>query len=210
MDKIRLGLFDIFAYLLPGSFLLFSLVVVFNPEIKELGDMIMPFRNLSLSTGIILILASYILGFALHVPGWWLLQIIGLKIWKRFKYKTTQLEELKDRSKNMVLVRELSKSNARYIELWYALSSMSRTFSLAFVLFSIVSVIKSARPDASGPWILLGAIMLFFSVVLLYRSAQAYSWAVRDLKNAVDQLYLKDRARMMIDFEQEEAIHKEV
>ncbi len=210
MDKIRLGLFDIFAYLLPGSFLLFSLVVVFNPDIKELGDMIIPFRNLSLSTGIILILASYILGFALHVPGWWLLQFIGLKIWKRFKYKTTQLEELKDRSKNIVLVRELSKSNARYIELWYALSSMSRTFSLAFVLFSIVSVIKSAQPDASGPWILLGAIMLFFSVVLLYRSAQAYSWAVRDLKNAVDQLYLKDRARMMIDFEQEETIHKEV
>ncbi len=211
MDKIRLGLFDIFAYLLPGSFVIFSMVVLGDSEIHTLPEMIRPFQNLSLSTGIVLALAAYIVGFAVHVPGWWLLQFVGLKIWKRFRYKTMQREEMKDRSKHMVLVRELSKSNARYIELWYALSSMSRTFSLGFFLFSMISIIKAFSTSVHLPsWISIGILSLFFSFVMLYRSAQAYSWAIRDLNNAVTQLHLKDRVRNMVQFEDDESLHMEV
>jgi len=194
MDKIRLGFFDIFAYLIPGAGMLFSLVVWASPGIQELGDMLMPFKELSLSAGILLVLASYMVGFALHVPGWWLLQYVGLNIWKSYKRKTTQEEENRVRSKNMVLVREYSKANARYIELWYALSSMARTLSLTFLFFSIVCMVKGAYAAQGRPWFLLAIGLVFFSVVLLYRAAQSYSWAVRDLKNTVSQLNLKERA----------------
>ena len=194
MDKIRLGFFDIFAYLLPGCGMLFSLVVWASPAIQEVGDMLMPFKELSLSAGILLVLASYMVGFALHVPGWWLLQYIGLNIWKSYKRKTSREEEYKVRSKNMVLVREYSKANARYIELWYALSSMARALSLTFLFFSFVCVVKGAYAAQGRAWYMMAIGLVFFSIVLLYRAAQSYSWAVRDLKNTVSQLNLKERA----------------
>ena len=200
MDKIRLGLFDIFAYLLPGCCMLFSMVVAASSDIQSLDHLLIPFKELSLSEGILLVLASYMVGFALHVPGWWLLKYIGLNIWREFKRRTSQESEFKERNKNTVLVREYSKVNARYIELWYALSSMARTLSLTFLFFAVVSVVKGFRVSGedSSSWFFLALGLFFFSFVLLYRAAQSFSWAVRDIRNTVKQLHLKEKARLMV------------
>ncbi|MEM6629801.1 MAG: hypothetical protein AAF694_09010 [Bacteroidota bacterium] len=212
MDKIRLGLFDIFAYLLPGCCMLFSIVVAASGDIQSLDHMLNPFKELSISEGILLVLASYMVGFALHVPGWWLLRYLGLNIWKEYKRRTSQEREFKERNKNTVLVREYSKVNARYIELWYALSSMARTLSLTFLFFAIVAIIKGFRVTngESSSWFFLALGLFFFSFVLLYRAAQSYSWAVRDIRNTVKQLHLKEKARFMVfgeeDQEEEELL----
>lgn len=204
MDKIRLGLFDIFAYLLPGCFTLFSLVVLASPGIDCLAEMLDPFKGLSLSEGILLVLASYMLGFAMHIPGWWMLRYVGLNIWKTYKRRTSHLQEIKERNKNTVLVREFSKVNARYVELWYALSSMARTLSLSFLFFAVVALIKAFSVEGKAPWIWLAVGLFFFSFVLLYRGAQAYSWAVRDLRNTVKVLHLKEKADRMMPGDVEE------
>ena len=210
MDKIRLGLFDIFAYLLPGCFTLFSLVVLASPGIEHLGQMLDPFKNLNISEGILLVLASYMIGFALHIPGWWMLKYIGLNIWKHYKRRTHKPDEIKERNKNTILVREYSRVNSRYIELWYALSSMARTLSLSCLFFSLVAIIKgftvgknSAIEVSGAPWFWLALGLFFFAFVLLYCGAQAYSWAVRDLRNTVKVLHLKKKAELLIPWEGE-------
>jgi len=209
MDKIRLGLFDLFAYLLPGSFGLFSVIIWINEAVQSVDQLAEPFKNLTLSMGIVMILGAYILGFALHVPGWWLLQFVGLRIWKKYKIKTSQPSELKERSKHAVLVRELSKANARYVELWYALSGMSRTLALTFVILGGISLYKDILTAYTTQWLILMLCMLILAIVLLYRAAQTYSWAIRDLKNSVEQLYLKERAQQLRSQEEIQWVYEE-
>lgn len=191
MEKIKYTLFDFFGFVLPGSFLLFSAIIILNSNVQGINDIIKPFENISLSTFTIGLVAAYLVGNGVHNLGYWIHIKIGLKLWQ---IPRSYLHSKLPPAKMDALIREFSPRNADTLDLWNALRAMSHNLSLGFLLFGLTGIIKLIEYSNQWmEWSIITIISLIFSVQCLKRAFFYQVWYHRDRKAVFEVLKLSDK-----------------
>lgn len=177
MEHLKYGIFDLFVFVIPGVFFLFSGFYV------ETFDLLHPDLMLrksffteafSLFQGLVFLANAYVAGFVLSSIG-----NIMLKGYERITRQKPGKGE--DKTSKYVLVRHFSKANLTYIEMWNMLKNLSTTLAASVLILSIYYFFKF-EPFAG--WHLTGGLLLF--LFLLNRAAVYHRWAIGDL-NATNQ-----------------------
>ncbi|MEM9341046.1 MAG: hypothetical protein AAGA66_20100, partial [Bacteroidota bacterium] len=112
MEKIKIGLFDAFGFILPGTILLMSILIALTPDLNTLESIQkikLTFDLGNLSLGLVV---AYVIGYATHNFGYYLHSRVGLKIWKLPNDLYTDVAG----SQMNVLLREKSPNNMEYLE----------------------------------------------------------------------------------------------
>lgn len=181
--------FDFFGHVLPGSVIIFSISLL-HPSNDSLTLIYENAGNINSGTATAIIIASYIIGFAVNPFGRYLYRSLGFKLWN------SQLKNEVDMfvSDKFVLVRQYSPENFKKIEAWFTYCAMSHNLSIACLILFLVSGVKILfQSDPLYRWIpiLILSLLLFF--VFLYRAVQFYQWANHDLNATISQLNLGDK-----------------
>jgi len=196
MDKLKFGLFDIFAYTIPGVFVVFIFylltVDLSNSVLNCIEINIKIVSGISFNVILLTIFISYILGFALHFLGYNYFNLVGKKIFRN-KIKGKE-QSLSTNEKKFVLVRHYSKENFVFVEQWYTFRGMSFNLSLVFLFIGIVLLIKMIiilqfRLD----WILVTLGFLLLSLVTLRRAITFHRWSHETLDEAINSLDLENK-----------------
>jgi len=193
MEKIKFSVFDIFAYVIPGAVALLASIILTDPSIKRLVDLSKPFQNMDLGVGIAVIVAAYVIGFAIDSPGSWLYYSIGCKVFgPPYKPAKNGLSN----SQKRALVRQFSPENYSYAQLWKVTKTMSHNLSLSTFILAVVSTVQAFRVPTPGrtEWIVLSVVTFLLSVILLHRAHVFDTWHYNDLSNTVQALYLEKKA----------------
>lgn len=188
MENLRLSIFDTFAYVLPGLVVLFAIILVLDPAINQITDIISIFSNINASAAIAGIAGAYIIGFGVDSLGNWLYKFLGFKLWGP-PYIQGSVPILTARA----LVREYSSENHRYLQTWKVMSTMSHNLSLAMIVLMIATLIQAIM-SRSLDWGLLSLFSLVFAAIFLHRAHNFDHMHYRDLAEAVDCLHLQKRA----------------
>jgi hypothetical protein len=193
MDKIKFSIFDLFAYLIPGSIILLAFTIIFNPSLTNVADLGKQFKGIDISTGLVAIIVSYVIGFAADSVGSWLYIYIACK------FLGSPKPEIKDGltfSEQRALVRQFSPENFQSIHNWKVLKTMSHNLSCAFLILMLSIFIETFQAVAGQKfqWFLLTLITLFMSIIFMYRAHIFDTWHYRNLATTVKALHLEKRA----------------
>lgn len=179
MEYIKYGIFDLFVFLIPGCFFLFSGCYIENFDLAHPALMISrSFFTASISffQGTVLIAVSYVTGF--------LLSTIGNLTLKLYELVTRQnIPKAESKSKKYVLVRHFSQPNQHYIEMWNMLKNFSSAISASTLILSIYYRIKFD----SFTWLHFSFSLILF-LFLLNRAATYHRWAINDLSAGDENL----------------------
>lgn len=195
MDKLKFGLFDIFVYTIPGVFVVFIFYLLYVDMSNSVSNFIENGTkiagNISFNIVLLLIFASYILGFALHFFGYNYFNLIKKIFRKKFRGKE---QSLSTNEKKFVLVRHYSKENFVFVEQWYTFRGMSFNLSLVFLLIFTVLLIKMIlilhfRLD----WVLVSLGFFLLSLVTLRRAITFHRWSHETLDEAINTLDLTNK-----------------
>lgn len=191
MEKIKIGLFDFFGYIIPGALILFSLATLLDKDTSQVYYMYEILNKLTLTTTISLTIISYVIGVSSHSIGYALYRFITPKLWKNRKAESYLFEY--DRSKYLVLAREYSPNNMKYIEEWIAKRALCYNLSVGLLMFSVVGVIKILQnPNNYLQWLILCICVISLSILLLRRATSFDKWYLTDLYNTVEELNLRN------------------
>jgi hypothetical protein len=193
MDNIKFSIFDFFAYLIPGSIVLLAFTVIFSSSLTKVSDLGNQFQGIDISTGLVAVIVSYVIGFAVDSVGSWLYTHTACKILGSPKPK---VEDSLDFSEQRVLLRQFSPDNFQAIHNWKVLKTMSHNLSCAFfiLMLSILVKIFQAAADQRFEWLLLAVIALFMSIVFMHRAHVFDTWHYKNLQITVKALHLEKRA----------------
>ena len=98
MEKIKLGLFDIFAYLLPGIFILFSFYLLINETNDVIVLLFSVISSMNFATAMVTLVACYICGFLGQFVAYELFKILSKLFWKkRMANNETSFGKLEDK-----------------------------------------------------------------------------------------------------------------
>jgi hypothetical protein len=196
MDKLKFGLFDIFVYTIPGTILLLT---IYLTTIDLTIGVLVTISNLTKTIGaisfnvvLLIILVSYILGFALHFLGYNFFNRVGKRIWKKLlRGKEQSLSTIEQR---FVLVRHYSKENFAFVEQWYTFRAMSFNLSLVFLLTGMLILIKILlKLHFSFDWSIVILSSFLLSLILLRRAITFHLWSHNTLNEAVNTLGLLNK-----------------
>jgi uncharacterized membrane protein len=190
MESVKLSVFDIFVYLLPGLVCLTAIYIPFNPSITSLAGLAQSFKNIGLSTAVMALIAAYIVGHVADNQGSWLYYKIGCRVWGQPHPKVGHPSL--SRAQQRALVRQYSPENYLYIQTWKLLKNMSHNLSFAFLMVMIVSAIRFAQ-IWSIDWAFLVIVSLIFMWSFLYRSHVYDTWHYKELLETVNGLRLEDK-----------------
>lgn len=172
MEHIKYGIFDLFVFVIPGAFFLFSSYYIENFDLTHPELMISKSffaESVSVFQSLTFVAISYVVGF--------ILSSIGNVNLKMYEWLTRQrIGKDEEKSEKYVLVRHFSKANLNYIEMWNMLKNLSSTVASAILLLSIYYFIKFD----SFNW-LYGASGLLTFFFLLNRAAIYHRWVIGDL-----------------------------
>ena len=125
-DLVKLT-YDVFGHVIPGMIIFFSLSLFYAPQ--DLISWLDTKAAIVADKGSVIIIISYIIGFAINPFGKYIYQNLGKKLWpKKEKYKVEKREKhnvlMKVKynvemgvSDNFILIREKSPKNFEYIEM---------------------------------------------------------------------------------------------
>lgn len=186
MENIKYGLFDLFAYAIPGSLIIIICYIVnqFNIcdntfEITSLLDI-----DIKLIIFVTFVVLSYATGYTSSILGD-LLLIIVEKIFKQPKPKHTS--ELNNSTK-YALLRELSPQNFRYVEQWNVLKKM--TSNLSFVILFLNIYLLICMECYKWYYFFFGLVIF---VILISKTWKYHNWAIIDLDNAIHIFDLQNK-----------------
>ncbi len=196
MDKIFSSAFDFFAYALPGTFILISLAL-FYPTFLSPLDLL----QLKPDTTQLAVCATvgYLLGFALNNVGRFIYKKYGKIIWPQY-FKFEDLDTHLNISEKYALIRELSPTNFKYIEIWNVFCSMSHNMALSCALLFIISLIKLVFFKISTlylDWVLVAFVSLLLFFLFLHRAVVFYSWAATDINATIKCLKLREKVGLI-------------
>jgi hypothetical protein len=178
MGQIRLGLFDLFSYIIPGiAIIIFMGLAVHLLDIAQLQ---MLFASLTLESAVVYIFLGYVVGFitegmAIRYVSLILDRVkgnVGERVLAKFKEAHPETK-IKNFDINYVysFVEVNSPKSIEKADTFFALGSLARNLSFAFLLFGVTSLVR---------YIILGNTVLwlygisFLSIVLsLYLVFQA-------------------------------------
>lgn len=206
--------YDFFGHVIPGMIVFFSLSLLYAPIAPdELFTWLGTNAKIEAGDGSVIIIISYIIGFAMNPFGKYVYINLGKKLWpKKEKYKVEKREKhnvlMKEKYKvemgvsdNFILIREKSPTNFEYIERWFTYCAMAHNLAIGSLVLALVSVFKIITIIIEwrdfycylNIWlpILLFSIFLFF--VLLYRAVIFSIWGADDLYATVSRCLQEEK-----------------
>ncbi len=179
MDKIFHSTFDFFTHVLPGFAVLCAFFIMF-PEMNYPQQYLELAGKMNIGSGVFVLVASYLIGFAINPIGRWIYKTVNKTI-DKYGVKIVTDEKTKQPRKvfklfflewfsgepyqnidlfisdKFVLIRELNPANFRYVETCGNCSAITRPTPISggccWLLRSCVSLFSSTGPlnSASGP-----------------------------------------------------------
>ena len=185
MENIKLDLFDIFGYLIPGSILLFAGWVLCDSSIVSVSNISQSLGKIDSKIGAIFLLVSYSIGFAGHY--------FGSKYYmyhnKLFGFKELEVEKATEK---WILVREFASNHLSVLDRWALLKAMSQNLASTALLSSLFSVVKFGF-TRYFEWLFVALVLLYFSHVFILRARRFAIFRDHDLTSLVDTLNLKNK-----------------
>ena len=209
-DLVKLT-YDVFGHVIPGMIIFFSLSLLYAPQ--DLIPWLDAKAAIEADKGSVIIIISYIIGFAMNPFGKYVYINLGKKLWpKKEKEKKKKKEkhnlDMKIKynvemgvSDNFILIREKSPKNFEYIERWFTYCAMAHNLAIGSLVLALVSVSKIITIILKWSdfycylniWlpILLFSIFLFF--VLLNRAVIFSIWGADDLYATVSRCLQEEK-----------------
>lgn len=186
MDKIRIDLFDILGYIIPGSALLMIGWVGFDSKVQSIGQIYESVHQVDKKTILAGFFLSYFLGFSLHILGSYIYGIYTSK-----KLNTLSKPALTI-SEKWTIIREFGEKHVHLLERWYALRAFSQNLS-AMALISFVLCLFKYFKFGYYEWLLM-AIVLIVAFFIFINRARVFHKVLNDDMNAVlNKLKLADK-----------------
>jgi len=194
MEKIKLNLFDTFAYLIPGILVVLSISIAYNAEIESLSDIPNSYKGFTTPEILFTLLVAYIIGIICNFFGHHLYQL-AKKIWKKDviiheDYHLTDTEI-------HVLIRELSPNNYSFLQSWLGLSNMSHNIALAMLIIVSVAIFKMFQVDTVKiwEWIFVLIISLISVIIFLKRSIRFNNYFKLEAVATIEKLEILKKAK---------------
>ncbi len=172
MSNIKVSIFDLVSFIIPGIVVLLSLTIGLNEKIKSLEKLVTIFKGLDLTTSFILIGLSYVIGFATYGIGSYTYRKVDKFFWKD-TYHTSKYEESNNVSVSAYkwsIIREYSQANFMAINRWAALKGMASNLTIGLFLLAISCITKFEKNEYLSEWIVIFISCLIMSLLLLNRA----------------------------------------
>lgn len=191
MGQIRLGLFDLFSYIIPGIAIIIFLGLAVN--LLDIAQLQTLFATLTLESSIAYLFLGYIVGFiaegmAIRYVSLILDRVkgnVGDRVLAKFKEAHPE-SKIKTFDINFVysFVEVNSPHSIEKADTFFALGSLARNLSFAFLLFGITSFVRYTISGNSALW-LYG--ISFLSILLsLYLVFQADNFRARSHRHLLN------------------------
>ena len=161
MDKIRIDIFDILGYLVPGSALLMVLWICADGQITSVWHIYNSLHSIDQKTILLALLPAYIAGFMLHAMGAALYDLYRHK--KIRRYVPSKVQD------NWAYIREYGGKHISILERWYALRAFSQNIAAVSLIAGMVSLVKWGRYGYSE-WAGVFIGSMFLCLLALNRS----------------------------------------
>ncbi|MBT8252827.1 MAG: hypothetical protein HKN00_03485 [Flavobacteriaceae bacterium] len=206
--------FDIFGYVIPGLFVIFSLSLL-DPDISSIADLKSKTENFDAGIATVLVIVAYVIGFMIYPIGRILYKGIGLPLFGNTINDDSNHIDLSVPTK-YALLRELSPSNFKYVESWNIYCAMAHNLMVACLIFSGVTTVKAISTIEfikfkqlsfgeflydilSGPalvWLIVSVWGIKLFVLLTYRAVTYFHWAAYDINATIKSLNLEEKAKL--------------
>lgn len=191
MDKIFHSTFDFFTHVLPGMCVVTALVLL-DGDIQTFNDLLERAAPTTFGSAAVILLVSYVTGFAIYPFGRLLYKRLGFRIWNRPIERNVPLHI----SEKYTLIRELSTNNFKYVELWNMFCAMAHNLAMASLILGSCAIYKAINsPTDKLSWIVLLIASIFSFFVMLYRAVKFSLWAADDINSSIRMLNLQQKAK---------------
>jgi chromate transport protein ChrA len=176
--------YDFFGHVLPGLLVLISLSLLYV-DVTNYKELVQLTESINTGIGTVLVIASYIIGFAINPFGRYVYRTLGFKIWPKKENNPFKMAV----SDKFALIREDSPKNFEYIERWNTYCAMSHNLSIASLVLALVTAYKMIT-DAFNMklWLPLFLLAVFLFFVLVHRAVVFSIWAKDDVNAALLRL----------------------
>lgn len=191
MEKVKLGLFDLFSFVLPGFIILISSYVILNP-ITDVVVKIMEFaKDLSAAQIFLVLVTSYFIGIFMQYASFEVFEFTATRIWRK-RLNATNLA-LNQFESQMSRIRHESPLNYELLEKWMALRGMCYNSFFAFFILLIALLLRILINKCivcDNIWFLLLFIMIL-CVLSLRRAITFHEWSLRTINSTISYLDTK-------------------
>ena len=178
MDNFKFGIFDIFSAMIPGIPLTIFFSFLLNKIPFSFSTLIFSIQDFNITTVIILLITSYILGFSS--------QYISYETFKFILKKTTIWDKrignypisLGKRGRELSEMRQFSKENFNILNTFIALRAMSYNLSFTMSISTLgILLLNFSFGKVQCEIIFISVILLFLSVILFRRAVSFHEWS---------------------------------
>lgn len=181
--------FDFFAHVIPGLFVIFSLSLLFIPDVS-LDVLFKMTGKIDKITATAIVVMAYVVGFAINPFGRFLYRFIGFKIWRNNIVNHVDMFI----SDKFSLIRHHSPANFNYVETWNIYCAMAHNLAFASLCLWVVSMIKIVQQKTEPlNWILMAIISVILFFIFIQRAVTFYHWASHDLNATISSLNLDSK-----------------
>lgn len=185
MEKIKLGLYEIFAYLIPGNIFITAIVLLFSNNENPIGYILDLVKSQNATQVIGLLILSFFIGFCNQYISFKIFQYISVRIWKkRLNSNTIKLNKYESQ---FVAIRHLSPNNYQLIEKWMAFRGMCyNSFYSIFILFLtlLYLMIEWNAYRQFDLWLII-ILSLMFSILSLRRGVSFHEWSINSIESTM-------------------------
>lgn len=172
MDKIRIDIFDILGYLVPGSTLLMVFWVCVDSQVTSVWHIYTSMQQIDQKALLLALLPAYIAGFMLHALGAFLYDLYRLK--KTTKHVPGLVQD------NWAHIREFGGKHIAILERWYALRAFSQNLAAVSLIAGAVSIAKWWRFGYTE-WLMVFLCLLALCILALKRSEIFHRYLNEDI-----------------------------
>ena len=187
MDKIRIDIFDILGYLVPGSALLMIGWIAADSQVQSVWQIYQSIHKVDTKAIYLGLLLSYFFGFILH--------ILGSALYDKYlhyKKPTMAHQTALTTPEKWTLIREYGEKHIPILERWYAL----RAFSQNLIAISVLSfLICFYKWMAFGyyEWGIASIIFILSFFILSKRALTFHDMLNNDMAAVLKKLNLENK-----------------
>lgn len=191
MNNIKVSIFDLVSFIIPGIVILISFAISINSNIKCVADIIEALKKIDLITSFVLLGLAYVIGFATYDVGSSFYRRINKLFWKDKYYSEKYEENENNISYRWSVIREYSPANFVVINRWAALKGMAQNLTVGLIILSIVGLTKIKGNEYYIEWIIISISCLVMSVLLLKRARVYKRYRENDLNGTLQMIEKK-------------------
>ncbi|MEX0274939.1 MAG: hypothetical protein AB3N16_11225 [Flavobacteriaceae bacterium] len=187
MEKIKLGIFEVFTYILPGFFVVTGIYLLIYGTEDVISVLIDKSRDISLAQSILFLLTCYILGFINQYTAYELFKVLGNRIWKqRMQCHETSFGKMEN---EISQIRHFSPNNFNALHRWFALRAMCYGLFQAMLFFDMVLLVSTIQNNHwSNQRVVLLLVSGVMAILFLRRAVTFHEWSHRTIKYTIKHL----------------------